>query len=95
MPWAAHKLKCSASHRPHPNYPQAMGKWGQSMDSLKKNKKTHHLSRHQLFILKHPWLQHSPKTSALLINRSYCTHGLPNGHQSLPPPPLWKWGKLA
>ena len=54
MPWAAHKLKCSASHRPHPNYPQAMGKWGQSMDSLKKNKKTHHLSRHQLFILKHP-----------------------------------------
>jgi len=39
MPWAAHKLKCSASHRPHPNYPQAMGKWGQSMDSLIKNKK--------------------------------------------------------
>lgn len=39
MPWAAHKLKCSASHRPHPNYPQAMGKWGQSMDSLKKKQK--------------------------------------------------------
>lgn len=39
MPWAAHKLKCSASHRPHPNYPQAMGKWGQSMDSLKKKTK--------------------------------------------------------
>lgn len=39
MPWAAHKLKCSASHRPHPNYPQAMGKWGQSMDSLKKKNK--------------------------------------------------------
>lgn len=66
MPWAAHKLKCSASHRPHPNYPQAMGKWGQSMDSLKKKqKKPHHLSRHQLFILKHPWAAAQPQNLCL------------------------------
>lgn len=39
MPRAAHKLKCSASHRPHTNYPKAMEKWGQSMDSLKKKQK--------------------------------------------------------
>lgn len=59
MPRAAHKLKCSTSHRPHPNYPKAMEKWGQSMDSLKKTKKTHHLSRHQLSIL-NPWAAAQP-----------------------------------